>query len=158
MDLDNLLIKEESLWRSKSRETWLTCKDRNIKYFHTSTLIRKRSNAINLLKLDSSVWVSSRDELVGVSSLTSQTFFTSSNLQIENEMLDLFSPIITEEENVAMCSVHAEEKILKALASLGSTKAPGPDGFIALFFKKYWNQVKTDFLVCIEHFFTNNNL
>ena len=26
LDLENLLIKEESLWCSKSRETWLTCK------------------------------------------------------------------------------------------------------------------------------------
>jgi hypothetical protein len=55
MDLDNLLVKEESLWRSKSKETWLTCKDLNTKYFHTSTLIKMRANAVNFLKLDSSV-------------------------------------------------------------------------------------------------------
>ena len=47
LELGNLLSKEEILWRSKSREIWLTCKDLNTKYFHTSTLIRRRSNAIN---------------------------------------------------------------------------------------------------------------
>ena len=73
-------------------------------------------------------------------------------------MLDLFPPIITEEENVDLCSLPAEKEILEALASLGSTKAPGPDGFTALFDKKYWNQVKSDVLVCIEHYFTNNRL
>jgi hypothetical protein len=105
LDLDNLLIKEESLWHSKSRETWLTCKDLNTKYFHTSTLIRKRSNAINFLKLDSCVWVSFRAEIGGnfISHFTN--LFTSSNPQTENEMLDLFSPVITEEENVALCSI-----------------------------------------------------
>jgi hypothetical protein len=158
MDLDNLLIKEESLWRSKSRETWLTCKDLNTKYFHTSTLIRRRSNAINFLKLDSGVWVSSREEIGGKFISHFTNLFTSSNPQTENEMLDLFSSVITEEENSALCSISDEEEILGALSSLGSTKAPGPDGFTAPFFKKYWNQVKTDVLICIVHFFTKNRL
>jgi hypothetical protein len=43
-------------------------------------------------------------------------------------MLDLFSPIITDEENASLCT---------ALASLGTTKALDPDGFTALFDKKY---------------------
>ena len=84
--------------------------------------------------------------------------FSSSNPFIENEMLDLFSPIITEEENEILCAPHYEEEILEALTSLVSTKAPRPDGFTVLFYKKYWNLVKKDVLLCIEHFFNNNNL
>ena len=53
LDLENLLVKKKSLWHFKSRETWLICKDLNTKYFHTSTLIRRMSNAMNFLKLDS---------------------------------------------------------------------------------------------------------
>jgi hypothetical protein len=68
---------------------------------------------------------------VGISLLTSPT---SSNPLIENEMLDLFSPIISEEENDLLCTLSVEEEILEALASLGTTKAPRPDGFIAFFF------------------------
>jgi hypothetical protein len=84
LDLENLSIKEESLWCSKSRETWLTCKDLNTKYFHTSTLIRRRSNAVNFLKLDSGGWVSSRAE-IGENFLAHfTTLFTSSNPLIEN--------------------------------------------------------------------------
>jgi hypothetical protein len=93
---------------------------------------------------------------VGISLLTSPT---SSNPLIENEMLDLFSPIISEEENDLLCTLSVEEEILEALASLGTTKAPRPDGFIAFFFsKKYWHLVKNDVLVCIEQFFKNHNL
>ena len=40
--LDDLLIQEESLWQNKSRELWLTCKDLNIRFFHTSTIIKRR--------------------------------------------------------------------------------------------------------------------
>jgi hypothetical protein len=137
VDLDNLLIKEESLWRSKSRESWLTYKDLSTKYFHLSTLIRRRSNAVNFLKLDSGVWVSSRTEIGDHFSAHFTNIFTSTNPHIEPEMQNLFPLIIIEEENDLLSSIPAEEEILDALASLGSTKAPGPDGFTALFFKKY---------------------
>jgi hypothetical protein len=97
LDLENLLVKEETLWCSKSRESWLTCKDLNTKYFHTSTLIRKRSNAVNFLMLDFGDWVSSRVEICENFTAHFTNIFTSSNPLIEAEMLDLFSPIIFEE-------------------------------------------------------------
>jgi hypothetical protein len=59
-DLTNLFLQEEILWKNKSRETWLTCKDLNTKFFHTSTLIKRRRNAITTLKLPSGAWVSDR--------------------------------------------------------------------------------------------------
>ena len=83
VDLDNLLVKEETLWRSKSRESWLTCKDLNTKYFHLSTLIRRRSNAVNFLKLDYGVWVSSRDEIGDNFTAHFSNILTSSNPLIE---------------------------------------------------------------------------
>jgi hypothetical protein len=39
-----------------------------------------------------------------------------------------------------------------------STKAPGANGFIALFFKKYWSFVKKDVLNYISNFFQNQQL
>jgi hypothetical protein len=158
VDLDNLLVKEESLWRSKSRESWLTCKDLNTKYFHLSTLIRRRSNAVNFLKLDSGVWVSSRTEIGDHFAAHFTNTFTSSNPSIEPELLNLFPPIISKEENALLSSIPTEEEILDALASLGSTKASGPDGFTALFFKKYWDIVREDVLQCIWLFFKSNFL
>ena len=87
------------------------------------------------------------------------SLFTSSNPLLKNEMLDLFSPIILEEENAFLCTPPDEEEILEALASLGATKAPEPDGFIALFYKKkYWHVVRKVVLICIEQFFKNHNL
>jgi hypothetical protein len=120
LDLENFLVKEESLWCSKSRKAWLTCKHLNIKYFHTSTIIRRRSNAINFLKLDSGDWMSSQAEICGNFIAHFTDLFTFSNSLIENEMLDLFSPIIIEEENALLCTFLAEEEISEALASLGT--------------------------------------
>ena len=113
---------------------------------------------MNFLKLDSGDWVSSRAEIGGNFTAHFTNIFTSSNPPIEAEMLDLFSPNIFEEENVILSSIPIEEEVLEALASLGSTKAPGPDGFTALFYKKYWKIVKKDVLQCIWNFFNNNFL
>jgi hypothetical protein len=100
--------------------------------------------------------VSSRAEISGNFTAHFTNIFTSSNPPIEAEMLDLFSPIIYEEENVILSSIPTEEEVLEALASLGSTKATGLDGFTALFYKKYWKIVKNDVLQCIWNFFNNN--
>jgi hypothetical protein len=157
-DLNNLLVKEESLWRSKSREIWLTCKDLNTKFFHTSTLIRRRANVVNFLKLDSGVWVSSRGEIGDHFTAHFSNLFTSSKPIIEQELLDLFSPVITNEENIILSTPPAEKEVFEALSSLGSTKAPGLDGFTALFYKKYWDLVKKDVLAYLGHFFLHNRL
>jgi hypothetical protein len=55
-------------------------------------------------------------------------------------------------------SIQSEQEIFRALSSIGSTKAPGPDGFTALFYKKYWDIVKHVVLRCIWDFFSSNHL
>ena len=80
---------------------------------------------MNFLKLDSGVWVSTRAETGGNFSTHFTNIFTYSNPAIEAEMLDHFSPIISEEENTILCSIPSEEEVLEALSSLGPTKAPG---------------------------------
>jgi hypothetical protein len=89
-ELDGLLIKEESLWKSKSRETWLLCKDLNTKFFHSSTLIKRRSNAVNFLKTNEGAWVSNRAKIGG--NFVSHFFnlFASSTPPIEDDTLCLF--------------------------------------------------------------------
>ena len=158
LDLENLLVKEETLWRSKSKETWLTCKHLNTKFFHTSTLIRRRSNAMKFLKLDLGVWVSSRAEIGGNFSTHFTNIFSSSKPAIEDEMLDLFSPFITREKNIILCSIPTKEEVLEALSNLGPTKAPGPDGFTALFYKKYCIYIMKEVLHCNWNFFRTNSL
>ena len=113
---------------------------------------------MNFLKIYSGVLVSSREAIGGNFIPHFTNLFTSSNPLIEIEMLDLFSLVITDEENVTLSTPPTKEETLEALTSLGSIKAPGHDGFTTLFYKKYWNLIKKDVMVCIEHFFINNRL
>ena len=52
-----ILFEEESFWAQKSRCKWLSQGDRNIHYFHFSTLARRRRNKILALKDDHGSWV-----------------------------------------------------------------------------------------------------
>lgn len=147
--LEDLLLKEEIFLRSKSRESSLTCKDLNTKYFHTSTLIRRRSNAVDFLKLDYGAWILDRPSIGGAFVSHFSSLFTSSSPLFEDDLLSLFQPTISNEDNLALCSIPSELEVFKALSSIGSTKAPGPDGFTTLFYKKNWSIVKKEVLDCV---------
>lgn len=145
-DLEDLLIKEELLWRNKSRETWLTCKDLNTRFFHTFTIIRRRSNAVDFIKTESGDWLSDRTSIRDNFVNHFSSIFATSLPPIDGDLLSLFNPVILAEDNVFLCAMPLEEEVVQALFSIGSTKAPGPDGFTAFFFKKYWSTVKIDML------------
>jgi hypothetical protein len=73
-------------------------------------------------------------------------------------MLNLFSGVVSEEDNSHLCSIPTEVEVIQALASLGFSKASRPDGFTALFYKKYWSIVRTDVLQFIWNFFRFHHL
>jgi hypothetical protein len=49
-------------------------------------------------------------------------------------------------------------EIKDALFSLHDNKAPGPDGYTALFFKKTWDIVGADFMAAVSNFFKANKM
>lgn len=49
-DYNNILAQEELLWFQKSRANWITQGERNTRYFHLSTVIKRRRSKISKLK------------------------------------------------------------------------------------------------------------
>jgi len=157
-ELDSLYLQEETLWHSKSRDTWLTCKDLNTKYFHLSTLIKRRRNAIDFLKLNTGTWISDR-RVIGNSFCNHfANLFSSSGPSDSLEYLPLFDPVITDAINQDICCIPLEQEIFEALLSISATKAPGPDGFTSLFYQTYWSIVKEVVLNCVWDFFSYHHL
>jgi hypothetical protein len=84
--LDDLPIQEEYLWRNKSRKIWLTCQDLNMKFFHTSTIIKRRRNAIDFLKLPSGVWSFIRQDIGNRFTSHFKNIFSSSVPSIDEDL------------------------------------------------------------------------
>jgi hypothetical protein len=156
--LDEYLKQEESLWKTKSRELWLTASDLNTRFFHTSTLIRRRRNSISLLQTPNGGWLSDRTDIGNCFVNNFKQLFTSTAPPSPPEFLDLFHLVISDLDNLSLCSIPGEVEIFEALLSLGREKAPGPDGFTALFYVKYWDCIKSNVLLAIGNFFTSNAL
>jgi hypothetical protein len=112
---------------------------------------------VNFLKTSDGDWVSDIIEIGGNFVAHFSNLLSSTAPPIDEDMLCLFEPVISADDNSYLCAIPTDEEVVQALSSLGS-KAPGPDGFTALFYKKYWHMVKTEVLGCIKNFFLNHIL
>lgn len=148
------LKHEESLWKHKSRELWLTTSDLNTRFLHTSTLIRRRCNSISLLQYSQGGWLTERAE-IGACFVNNyfKELFTSTNPSPQADLLNLFDRIITEDDNTLLYAPPTESEVYDSLTSLGRSKAPGHDGFTALFYVKCWDYIKGTVLHAIGNFF-----
>jgi hypothetical protein len=123
-----------------------------------STLIKRRRNAIDFLKLPSGAWISNRRNIGNCFGNFFKELFSSSLPGSSNEMLNLFDNVISDEENIVLCSIPSEKEIFETLVNIGATKAPGPYGFTTLFYQKYWSIIKEVVLNCVWDFFKKNHL
>lgn len=132
--LQEEMKREEMLWHQKSRINWLTTKDLNTKHFHVSTLIRRRRNCIEALQTAGGRWLQRRKEIGDLFVQHFKDIYKSSNPKTAWSLEDLFQPVISSADNVMLCSIPSAKEIHMAVASIGASKAPGPDGMTALFF------------------------
>lgn len=132
---------------------WLKLGDKNSKFFHLSTIIRRRSNNIDAIKKEDSSWIQETSQI--------RTHFRDSFInQFKEEetcfpehLEHLILPCITEEENESLQSIPSLEEIKAALFQMQDLKAPSLDGFPALFYKQLWPTVGNDVIKAIASFF-----
>uniref|UniRef100_A0A2N9GZ20 DUF4283 domain-containing protein n=1 Tax=Fagus sylvatica TaxID=28930 RepID=A0A2N9GZ20_FAGSY len=114
MEYGNILKLEEDFWALKSRVGWVVEGDRNTKFFHTTTLVRRRYNKIVRIRNNMGDWI-----------VDSQLI--RNHIQ-QAEALNLTTTVLPLE-------------IKESLWSLKPFKAPGPDGLHPGFFQHCWHQV-----------------
>lgn len=55
------LLQVEQLWMQKSRIDWLRLGDKNTKFFHTATLVRRARNKVERLQNEDGSWVTDNE-------------------------------------------------------------------------------------------------
>lgn len=67
--------------------------------------------------------------------------FSSEARNDNEEIIHTVQPKVTEGMNNLLCADYTEEEVKKALYSIGDLKAPGLDGMLAVFFKRFWQTI-----------------
>lgn len=117
-------------------------RDRNTRYFHTKTVIRRRKNRISMLKNNQGEWEEDVNAIKRMSCDYFQGLFTEDiNERMQLNLNNQFHQF-SNERLARLDSMSTMEELKTALFSMGGLKAPGEDGFPAIFFQKNWLTVK----------------
>jgi hypothetical protein len=87
-ELDEILHREELMWRQTSRTTWLKEGDRNTRYFHKKATWRQRKNRIKKLKNNSGLWVDKQEEIEKLATSFFKDLYTQDTTVVPNELLN----------------------------------------------------------------------
>ena len=156
--IDELLRREELLWFQKAKIQWRLEGDRCSRFFFMTTMIRRKSNRIDCLKLDNGEWIYSRNQIGNLFSARFESVFDSPLQPLSFDLSNIVNPVITEEDNADLLRIPSWEEVRNVVFSMGAFKAPGPDGMSALFYKHYWNIVGWDLVAAVREFFMTNSM
>ncbi|KAK4268200.1 hypothetical protein QN277_024886 [Acacia crassicarpa] len=157
-ELDRLLEMEEQYWWQRSRINWLRAGDKNSHFFHVSTIKRRQRNRISCIKDDRGNWLMEKDAISQNIANFFQNLFASSGPYSMSAALNYIDPKISVDMNHKLMLPVSREEIKSAAFSLGSTKAPGPDGFSGKFYQSAWPEIADSVCSMICEFFAGNSV
>ncbi|XP_073360453.1 uncharacterized protein [Aegilops tauschii subsp. strangulata] len=142
--LCELFEREEIMECQRSRVDWLKAGDHNTEFFQARASARRRRNRIHSLLREDGSTCNSQGQIKGLVQSYYEKLFTSEPRPTADEVLEAIPHKVTAEMNADLCKPYSDEEIKAALFQMGLTKAPGPDGFPALFYQHHWNFLGED--------------
>lgn len=130
-----VLEEEELLWFQKSRENWIKFGNKNTKFYHAQTVIRRRRNKITSLKIDGE-WCSDEQILHREAHNFFKKLFMSSDHCDPDSLKLHFIPHISQDLYDLLLKPVSQREVKDALFSMDPYKAPGPDGFQPIFYRR----------------------
>nr|KYP32736.1 Retrovirus-related Pol polyprotein LINE-1 [Cajanus cajan] len=146
------LFQEETLWFQKSRENWARLGNKNTRFFHIQTVIHWKKSHIYGLFLAPGEWCTDEDQLQ-----TATVDFFKQIIGQSNGNIDLAItpglPKFPSEAVTMIGGILSSEKVFTDLKSMASFKAPGPNGFQAIFYKTYWHIIGEKVVQVVQEVF-----
>ncbi|XP_059069166.1 uncharacterized protein LOC131859441 [Cryptomeria japonica] len=141
------LAREESYWRQKSRDLWPFEGDRNTKFFHSSSKIKRLRNQIFYIIDSNGNSLVDEDDIASKAIRFFKSLLTAELVAVDNEFVNLIPPLVSQEDNKILMAPFSLAKLKEIVFSMHSEKASGLDGFTALFFQKCWDFIGNDVLL-----------
>ena len=106
----DLLIQNETFWKQRAKQFWLTAGDANTRYFHSMASARRRRNRILRLKDDSGVWRDNEEEVEKMMLAYFQASYMSEGSN-DGGCTDVISPMILNDDNAFLTAPFTEMEI-----------------------------------------------
>ena len=135
MEINELMVKENKMWRQRAKSFWLVGGDKNSKYFHSRATQRHCRNRITGINNSLGKWVHHSEEIAKAFIEYYQNLFTSSNRILGDNDMNSIPTLVTAKMNSQLSQEFMEWEVQAVLKQMAPLKAPGPDGIPPLFYQ-----------------------
>ncbi|KAF7812457.1 reverse transcriptase [Senna tora] len=132
---------EEKYWFQRAKLKWIYEGDKNSKFFHALVVQRRQRNKVVKVKDENGRWVEKEEDIGGCFARFFADLFKRSGPRNFDGVLGYVKPAIGNVENDLLMSKVSREEVKEAVFQLGAMKAPGPDGYSGMFYRKAWGEV-----------------
>ncbi|KAL9671576.1 hypothetical protein QQ045_009146 [Rhodiola kirilowii] len=147
--IDEWLLREEVMWKQRSRADWLKEGDLNTRYFHLRASQRMKMNRIMKIQNSEGEWMTNEFDIVATVTEYFRHLFSSSSSSStacwEEELVDVQRKL-HEADATFLTAPFQPAEVRRAVFQMPPEKAPGMDGFGPLFFQKNWELVGEDII------------
>lgn len=154
--LDDLLRKEELLWRDKAKARWNEQGDSNTHFFHLQTVIHRTHNSITRIQDSHNRWMDTRSDIGHAFVSFFLSLFSSVHPRLPIDLQGLIPPLVLPADNDALVCIPSSSEIQRVVFSMGSYRSPGPDGMSTTFYKQYWCTIGSDVVNAVQMFFSTS--
>lgn len=141
-ELIDIYSKEEVMWQTRGGDRWLLEGDANTAYFHGIANGRKRKCLIRSLEDEGSIITEANELKAHITDYYKRLFGSEGQSKLKlhpDTWKDNLN--INDEDNAELTKPFTMGELEVVVQEMKSGSAHGPDGFSAIFFKVFWNQV-----------------
>ena len=146
-DLAKLRRDEETKWAQRAKVKHVREGGNNTKYFHLIANGKHRKKQIFQLEQDEGTIVGEANLKLFITEYYKKLFVVPGPIFfsfVEDQVNDI--PQHSNQEKGILTANFSENEVFDAVAQMEHNKAPGPDGFPAEFYQKFWEVLKSDLM------------
>ncbi|XP_072084307.1 uncharacterized protein [Arachis hypogaea] len=153
-DYEEILFQKEVMCFQKSKCKWIEFGDHNTKYFHGTTLARRRTNKVDSLQDIDGNWVSDKITLKNMAFNFYFNLYSDDTPDSEFILRNSF-PTLPQDDLDAIGNMLSLSEVKDLIFNMGSLKAPGIDNIQAVFYQNQWDRVGFDLYKLVKGIFMN---